>query len=191
MGYSAKLPLCTMISIEDLSNKIRSVGFMCRRCGTCCRCVSPDSDLVMVSPPEVRAIISSTGLAWDRIVTPYPETISDRSGARITLGWCLHREGDRCRFLDEKICTIYAARPWICRTYPFMLDEDTLLVSPCEGLGEPMSEQEATSIATRLLQRQCAEKEEEHKVRLAVQRSTLPAGAFVVIDSDGAKVIDG
>ncbi|MCX6681643.1 MAG: YkgJ family cysteine cluster protein [Methanoregula sp.] len=132
-----------MISIKSLTEKITSIGFECRRCGTCCRCVSPDSNLVMVSPGEVRAIIASTGLVWDRIAEPYPATINDRSGARFTLGWYLRRENDRCRFLDEITCTIYNSRPWICRTYPFVLDEDMLVVSSCEGLGQPLPEQEA------------------------------------------------
>ena len=180
-----------MISIKSLTEKITSIGFECRRCGTCCRCVSPDSNLVMVSPGEVRAIIASTGLAWDRIAEPYPATTNDRSGARFTLGWCLRRENDRCRFLDEITCTIYNSRPWICRTYPFMLDEDMLVVSSCEGLGQPLPEQEAGIIATTLLQRQSAEKEEERRVRQVIRQASLPAGAFVVIDSDGVRVIDG
>jgi len=180
-----------MISNKDLAREIESIGFRCKRCGTCCRSVSSDSNLVMVFPDEVRAIISSSGLVWDRIAEPYPETMHHCSGAKFTIGWCLRHKNDHCHFLNDGICTIYASRPWICRTYPFMLDGDMLVVSPCEGLGQSMSEQEATTIASTLLQRQCAEKEEEQRVRRVLQQPPLPAGKFIVIDSDGVRVIDG
>jgi Fe-S-cluster containining protein len=181
-----------MVSKKDLTAQIRSIGFACSRCGTWCRGVSPDSDLVMVSPDEVKPIVSSTGRAWDRIAEPYPETITDRSGARFTIGWCLRRENGRCCFLDKGTCMIYNNRPWICRAYPFALDNDTMGVSPCEGAGEPVSWQEAGTIAEEnLLAHRHAKKEEEMNVQKVIGEVSFPAGVFVVIDADGVRVIDG
>jgi uncharacterized protein len=180
-----------MVSKKDLTAQIRSIGFACSRCGTWCRGVSPDSDLVMVSPDEVKPIVASTGRSWDRIAEPYPETIIDRSVARFTIGWCLGRENGRCCFLDKGTCTIYNNRPSICRTHPFALDNDTLVVSSCEGAGEPVSWQEAGTIARNLLAHRHAEKEEELKVRNVIGKVSFPAGVFVVIDADGVRVIDG
>lgn len=180
-----------MISQKALADKIKSIGFGCFRCGACCRCVSHESNLVMVSPDEVRAVISASGLAWDTIAEPYPEVIVGNLSARYTLGWCLRRENDRCQFLMEKQCTIYPNRPWICRTYPFVLDGDDLAVSACEGLGQAISDQEACNLAYNLLQRRRAEEEEERQVQKVLQHASIPTGKLVVIDTDGVRVIDG
>jgi hypothetical protein len=74
---------------------------------------------------------------------------------------------------------------------PFMPDEDMLVVFPCEGVGQPLPGQGAGTIAPALLQRQSAEKEEERKVRQVMRLVSRPAGAFVVADRGGARVIDG
>jgi len=179
-----------MLSIKDLAEKIQSIGFRCVRCGTCCRHVSPDSNLVLVSPDEIKAIISSTGLTWDKVAEPYPETIDDHHGARFTIGWCLRRNNDHCRFFHDGACTIYQNRPWICQTYPFMLDENRLVVSPCEGLGQTISEKDALIIASKLLERQSAEKVEEERVRQVLKRIRISSKRFVVIDSEEMKEID-
>lgn len=145
----------------------------------------------MVSPHEIRSIISATGLPWDFVAEPYPEMIRHQNGASYTLGWCLRRDGDHCSFLKDNLCTIYEQRPWICRTYPFFLERNNLGVSLCEGLGLMISEKDAVSIACHLLQRQQAEEKEEHQVRNILQHVQIPAGVCVVIDSDGVRVVDG
>jgi Fe-S-cluster containining protein len=180
-----------MKPVENLSAEIKSIGFRCTRCGTCCRCVDKDSNLVMVFPHEVRNIISATGLEWNQIAEPYPGQIDDGRGGIYTLGWSLLHEGDKCRFLNKGVCAIYEQRPWICRTYPFMLDENELVISSCEGLGSAMSDKEAGQIAHALLQRQCAEREEEQQVRQVLRHHHIPAGKPVVIDSERVRVIHG
>jgi len=180
-----------MNKISDLAGKIRSIGFRCTQCGTCCRCGETDSNLVMVFPDEIRSIISAYGRPWDSVAQPYPETIDHQNGARYTLGWCLCRENDHCHFLKENLCAIYGQRPWICRTYPFFLDGNDLGISQCGGLGQVISEQDATMIAFNLLQRRRVEDEEEQKVRQVLQHIQIPIGAGVVIDSEGVRVFDG
>jgi len=48
--------LAGMLEVDDVADRVRSIGFGCRRCGACCRRVAEDSNLVIVSPAEVRAI---------------------------------------------------------------------------------------------------------------------------------------
>jgi Fe-S-cluster containining protein len=177
--------------LPELAGDIRSTGFRCKQCGTCCSCIGTESNLVMVSNGEIRSIMSATGLPWNSVAGPYPEMISHQNSARYTLGWCLFREGDHCSFLKDNLCTIYEQRPWICRTYPFFLDENNLGVSRCEGLGLMISEEDASIIACHLLQRREAEEKEEHQVRQVLQHAQIPSGACVVIDSEGVRVVDG
>ena len=71
-----------------------------------------------------------------------------------------------------------------------MVDEDNLVVSECEGLGQVISEQESNMIAHTLLERRCAEEEEGRRTRKVLQKSMIPPCAFVVIDSKGMQVIE-
>ncbi len=180
-----------MISPDLLAKRIRSTGFSCTRCAGCCRCTDTDSGLVLVFPGEVRAIIDKTGLSWEEIAEPYPEKVRDMNGGSFALCWCLKRTGDACRFLYGGKCTIYESRPWICHTYPFMLDGDELKVSECDGLGQPVSEAEAHRIAGDLIRRRQAEDEEASLIRAVLAKKRVPAGSFAVVDSDGVEVIDG
>ncbi len=180
-----------MVSAGVLAEKIRSTGFKCISCGSCCRSDAEDPGHVMVSSDEVRAIMAATGLSWGEIAVPYPEMIEDGHGGRYTLGWCVRRAGDICRFLVQGRCSIYASRPWICRTYPFMLDGEDLIVSACNGLGKRVTSSDALQIAENLLRRKTAEGEEARRVRKVLLKNPLPAGSFVVVDSEGMKVFDG
>ena len=110
-----------------LAARIKAIGFQCQGCSDCCRRVADESNLVMVGPPEIRQLCSATGRAWREIAEPYPEFIEDGQGMRYTFGWCLKRTADRCMFLEDDRCAVYDHRPWICRTYPFMLGEEGLV----------------------------------------------------------------
>jgi len=174
---------------DPLARKIRSTGFACTGCGSCCQRTEEDSGLVMVSCAEIRTIMAATGLSWEDVAVPYPELACDGKGGLFALGWCLRQEGDFCRFLSGKRCTIYANRPWICRTYPFMLDGERLVVSACEGLGRPLEEEAAHTIADDLRSRQTAEESEALLIRKVIATNPVPAGA--IVDSEGVKVIHG
>jgi Fe-S-cluster containining protein len=110
-------------------------------------------------------------------------------GSRYTLGWCLRHHEGHCYFLVEGSCSIYTHRPWICRTYPFMLDGGDLVVSECEGLGQAISLEKADDLARTLLQRQHAEGEEERRVQNVMHEEQIPHGEFVVIDSEGMRIV--
>jgi Fe-S-cluster containining protein len=178
-------------SPADLTDDIVRIGFRCTGCGDCCRRVEPGSNLVMAGAPEIRRILQATGGCWDDVALPYPEYIDGPGRSRITFGWCLRHAGDTCAFLGNGRCRIYAARPWICRTYPFMLGDDGLIVSECPGIGGPIGEAEAYVLAVDLLARKHAEDAEHRQVALRYGSAAVPPGMSVVIDSEGVKHIHG
>jgi len=174
-----------------LAARIKAIGFQCQRCGDCCRRVARESNLVMVGPPEIRRICTATGRAWREIAEPYPEFIEDGQGTRYTFGWCLKRTEDRCMFLEHDHCAVYDHRPWICRTYPFMLGEEGLMVFECPGLGRDIADKDAVAIARNLLARTRAEDEEYAAVKMHFMNMKPSGGRTLVIDSEGEKPIHG
>jgi Fe-S-cluster containining protein len=180
-----------MLGVDDVANRVGSFGFHCRECGACCRRVAEDSNLVLVSPAEVRAIMAATGMAWDEVAGPYPDFIDAGNGGEYTFAWCIRRTADACIFLRDGRCSVYAHRPWICRTYPFMLVDDDLLVSECPGLGTSLSPSDAHDVAADLCRRQAAEAAEEACLRAVYREATVPPGKRAVIDSEGVKVLNG
>jgi Fe-S-cluster containining protein len=176
----------------SLQEEIRKTNFACRHCGTCCREQEPGSNIVMVSPAEVRRIMEKTGLSFEDIAGPYPDMIRE-GDKEYTFDWVLLREGDRCIFWRENRCAIYEARPWICRTYPFMLDQRNLRVFPCTGIrsgtGSEMDQETATGIMTDLEDRLSAELKEEASIRCILAQATIPSGKKVVIDGEGMKIL--
>ncbi len=178
-------------TIHDLAVSIQLTGFRCTGCSECCRGMADGSNQVLVGADEIRRIIESTGLKWEEIAEPYPEFIETAGGNRITFAWCLRRNGDHCTFLDGNRCTIYPVRPWICRTYPFMLTCEGLRTGECRGLGTPMSLKEATQIAQTLFERKAAEEREAHLVQEQYSHTRLAPGSKAVIDSEGVTILDG
>jgi hypothetical protein len=143
----------------------------------------------MLSPEEIGWLAEETGLEPEKIATPYPEHVETRDGGSITFEWAVRKHGSGCRFFSMGSCSAYAARPWICRTYPFMLDNGRLVVSPCPGIGGKMSWEEAWDLAGLLLERRRAEQTEEEKVRHVLSACRIPAGCRVLIDGRGVKVL--
>jgi Fe-S-cluster containining protein len=176
-----------MTEIDRITSIIASTGFSCSRCGTCCSAGDDDANLVMVTPEEIRKIMGAHGLPWKEIAEPYPEKISRGGGQVFTIGWCLVRRSGICRFFKNGNCCIYNQRPWICRTYPFSLDGDTVMTHPCPGLGCPISRKDARAIARDLIKRKNAEHADEEKIRRVLQENPVLPEKFVVIDSEGIK----
>jgi Fe-S-cluster containining protein len=174
---------------QELARKIRETGFSCTRCGVCCTCSGEDENLVMVTPEEIDRISGRTGESPDRFTEPYPESVESGSGGRITFERCLRRSPSGCTFLSGKSCTVYPDRPWICRTYPFMLDGDELRISACNGLGKAISEHEAEELACLLIMRREVERMEEEQVRQVLASVPVPPGKRVLIDGRGMSVI--
>jgi len=174
---------------EELAEKIREIGFSCIRCGDCCRGTEEDANLVMIFPNEIEHLAGATGQRAGDFSKPYPDKVPTCGGGSITFEWCLKRIGRGCIFLDGTHCKAYASRPWICRTYPFMLSGERLSLSPCRGIGREISQREADEIAGLLIARSVAEQEEEERVRTILSSHTIPAGKNVMVDGTGVRVL--
>jgi hypothetical protein len=174
---------------EKLAARIQEIGFSCTRCGACCQGTSVDDNLVMVYPREIAGLAACAGSAPRDFTEPYPETVLTEQGGCITFEWCLKRTPEGCIFLDGVRCRVYGARPWICRTYPFMLSGDDLVIAPCEGLGSALTLEEARDLADLLIARKDAELTEEERVRAVLSSRTIPPGKKVLVDGTGIMVL--
>jgi len=174
---------------EELAGRIQVIGFSCIRCGECCRDTEEDTGLVMVFPAEIEELSVATGLKAEDFSRPYPEKVRTPGGGSITFERCLKQIAGGCIFLDHTRCMAYAARPWICRTYPFMLSGDRVVVSPCRGIGQDMAEHGALEMADLLLARRAAEQAEEERVRGILSSHPFPAGEDVLVDGTGVRVL--
>ncbi len=170
---------------NELARRIRDIGFSCKRCGACC---SGTDNLVMVSPDEIDRLMAETRQLRDAVAEPYPEHIETGDGGIITFEWALRKNEAACSLSSGGRCTAYPARPWICRTYPFMLEGTRLVVSDCPGIGGEISLEDAWELAGLLLQRRRAEQNEEEQVRRILATSPIPPGCRVVVDGRGVKV---
>jgi Fe-S-cluster containining protein len=174
---------------DELADRIRGIGFSCTRCGACCRGTDADENLVMVTPGEIELLSEGTGQPADRFCEPYPESLVTGGGGSLTFERCLSRTPAGCVFLSESTCTAYPYRPWICRTYPFMLDGDELAAFPCDGLGREMTRESARDLALLLIRRREAEQAEEEAVARVLSSARIPEGRHVIIDGRGIRVI--
>jgi Fe-S-cluster containining protein len=171
---------------KDLARQLRDIGFSCTRCGECC---NGTENLVMVSPEEIEQLAGETGRAADALAEPYPECIAIGDGGSITFEWSLRKGESGCSLFSEGLCTVYASRPWICRTYPFMLDGGRLRVSACPGIGGNISAHQAWKLAGLLLERRRAEQQEEERIRRVLATACIPPGCRVLVDGRGVKVL--
>jgi uncharacterized protein len=174
------------ISIWDYASEIRVIGFECLRCGDCC--VGADNSVV-VFPFEIRKILALTGLAWLDAVEPPIIGEWDREGNFHTLEWRIKKDGESCIFHSTAGCTIYQARPILCRTYPFYLDEGTLCCSECRGMGKEIGRDEAERMAALVVERSITEINEAIAL---LERYTdfgrgnpTKSGVCIVHDSEG------
>ncbi len=86
------------------------LSFTCTRCGACCR---GTPGYVWVSPAEIEQLARFRG----QTVEEFSLRFVRRVGNRYSL---IERPGGDCIFWDvKKGCTVYAARPVQCRTWPF------------------------------------------------------------------------
>ncbi|MBN2111044.1 MAG: YkgJ family cysteine cluster protein [Methanosarcinaceae archaeon] len=178
-GLREELEAAERISIEEIASKIRTIGFSCRMCGKCCRKDHGDNT-VIVYPEEAGRICTHTGLEYLHVVSPltdgsesihgnsYPEAnrnLIDTDGNIHTFGWklCQKKNGD-CIFIQERgsgnLCGIYEARPMLCSTYPFYMEDGELKTSECEGLSGHISWEGSLELAEKVLSRYIAETEE-------------------------------
>jgi Fe-S-cluster containining protein len=176
-----------MSELDEIAGRIRGIGFRCHRCGACCQ---GEGMRVLVYPAEVRAISWFSGLYWDEVAEPYPEEINLSPGIRCTFEWALRIIEGRCIFLEGNRCRVYPFRPWICRTYPFVLDGSVLQRCTCPGLAEKIAEDEARTLAHDLMCRRETEREEEDRVQALIRHLDGVRGRRILIDGEGVNVLE-
>ncbi|MCZ7395607.1 MAG: YkgJ family cysteine cluster protein [Candidatus Methanoperedens sp.] len=166
-----------------LGEKIKAIGFKCRKCARCCRAEHGDNT-VFIFPFEIRRICEKTGLRRDDFAIPTPSQDRDAKGNIHTFEWVLGKHKD-CIFLKEGLCGIYEVRPYICKTYPFYLLDGNLMVSECEGLGGEMSGEESRKLAALLKERYISEIKESAAL-LERFEGFKPRGTGICVhDSEG------
>jgi hypothetical protein len=124
-------------------------------CGECCKRYA-----IPVTPADIRQIIKFTGLnprAFLALILPddsVMKTYEDYPKIRLEDGdsfvLVLSEKGDSCMFLENNRCSIYEARPMVCRPFPFQYSakkggEIGFSVNEeahtfCRGLGKGMSD---------------------------------------------------
>jgi Fe-S-cluster containining protein len=116
-------------SLERLAGEIKTTGFQCARCGTCCtRAINGHIFLLDHDATEVRKIDPA---AFEP--APDPE-FCDQNGTLYVSGYALRMKNDKpgsCWFLENRKCRIYDRRFSACRIFPHMLRriaDDTGLV---------------------------------------------------------------
>ena len=174
------------ISVEDLASQIRTIGFDCLRCGDCC---AGEDNSVVAFPSEIRKILTTTGIGWLDAVEPPEIGEWDSQGNFHTLEWRIKKDGESCKFHSIKECKIYHARPILCKTYPFYLDEGMLRCSECRGLGKKIGSVEAERIAALVVDRSITEIREAiellEKYMDFERGSPTERGVCIVHDSEG------
>src|SRR4051794_15663334 len=85
--------------------------FECTQCGACC---TGAPGVVWVRADDIARIAATLGTSPEEVRRLHTRSV----GRRTTL---TERENGDCTFFDSKTrrCTIYAARPPQCRTWPF------------------------------------------------------------------------
>ena len=175
------------LSAGAIAREIVQIGFRCERCGDCCR---GEENSVALFPFEIREIMAAVGgEGWLDVAEPPLEGEWDIEGNFHTLEWRLRKEGRDCKYYSEEGCRIYKARPLLCQTYPFYLEEGRLRWSDCRGLGGEIGFEEAQKIADLLKRRQIVEIKEAidliRKYEDFERGEPSPYGMCIVHDSEG------
>lgn len=86
------------------------LAFECTQCGDCC---TGAPGYVWVDHAEIDAVAKFVGMAIDDFSRRYVRRVGDRYSL-------IERPGGDCIFWSRSAgCTVYAARPIQCRTWPF------------------------------------------------------------------------
>ena len=83
---------------------------ICKKCAECCK----NRPFVDLSNNEISSLEEATGLRYD--------VFTNQKGTKVEEYFLQFKENGYCFFLDEDngsfSCSVYAARPEICKNYP-------------------------------------------------------------------------
>ncbi len=86
------------------------LAFTCTQCGACC---TGAPGYVWVTPEEIARLAEFRGETLEQFSTKFVRRVGDRYSL-------IEKPGGDCIFWDKTAgCTVYAARPIQCRTWPF------------------------------------------------------------------------
>jgi len=110
----------------------QGLRFQCTGCGECCRSRHGKPSWVYVTLGERRRLAAHFKLRTSAFTRRYC--------SRTNGFWHLREPASDCQFLDGARCTVYAARPGQCRTYPFWNEHMSAVAwskvaRECEGVG--------------------------------------------------------
>ncbi len=135
--------------------------FSCTQCSACCRY---DSGYVFLSPSDLWRIAQALDLPEHEVVTRYCLSVHGPDGPRISLR---EQSNKDCIMWRNGGCSIYAARPTQCRTFPFwpQIVESKLTweqaAKDCPGIN--CGTLHSAVDITKLLKQHQANREEERK----------------------------
>jgi len=127
-------PAVSFTSDEGEVRYPADLRWICVRCANSCHDLPGRERNILLAPKDIKRITSATKLAAQeyslpsRGTAPYDRRMKKRNGT--------------CIFLQGSRCSIYKARPLICRFYPFSLHPsgDKMLEvgfdSSCSGIGK-------------------------------------------------------
>lgn len=93
------------------------VCFSCSKCGLCCGDTEAKVRHVLLLKSDAERIAAEA----KREIVTFASEISEK----VPYVYEMHKDpSGKCVFLQENCCTIYEARPLICRFYPFELSGD-------------------------------------------------------------------
>ena len=118
--FEAELAAVRAYPGAGLAAVVREIGFACDGCARCCTRRSNDHVFLLEADVDRLREVAPSAL----VPAPDPE-LADREGRLYVSGYALAATpaGD-CVFLEGGRCREYAARPAICRVYPYMLHRE-------------------------------------------------------------------
>lgn len=82
-------------------------GFVCQRCGNCCR----GEGFVRITSAEAQNIAFFLNLSLDEFYQNYTVKVHDSS-------WLRDKPNKDCIFLENNLCRIHPVKPQQCRDFP-------------------------------------------------------------------------
>jgi len=128
------------------------IRFTCTQCSKCCR---HDTGYVFLSQNDVAHLCEYTQLSLSEFVGTYGRWVPFGPDAHLSLS---EQSNCDCVFWTDGGCSVYAARPLQCRTYPFwstIVDDEAhwqeeAQECPGIGIGRTWSSREiAEAVASR------------------------------------------
>jgi len=114
----------------------KDVRFRCIKCGICCRNTKERIRHILLQDSDVERI----AVTARKSVEEFAKEIAGHEPYVYELRKT--EEQGKCVFLEDEQCTIYSARPLICRFYPFELRiarngrREFLYTTECPGIGK-------------------------------------------------------